>query len=183
MAERASRASHEKKRGSRSVSAVLAENIRVLRASRGITQRQLADRMTALGYGWPHQIASQVENCARSVTADELLGLALVLETSVSQLLDPHGFDKKNPVHIDMGSAAPLDPDVALDLITGDGVFAVEWEENPTRVTWGRVVRNPSFTGLLNDLYQNDQAANDEGDEDERTPQVRETATSSEASA
>ena len=153
MAGTPSRAGRHPKQASRFVSDVLAENVRVLRAIRGLTQEVLADRMSFLGHGWKRQTVGQIARHDRSTSVDELLGLAIALDTSVPRLIDPRGFDKKHPFYLDVGSAEPLDLGMALDLVTGGGAVAIEWDQNPMRVTWGRIKTNPSFIGLLDDIY------------------------------
>lgn len=45
--------------------------------------------MAALGFAWRQQIVAAVESGRRRLTVNELLGLALALETSIGALLDP----------------------------------------------------------------------------------------------
>ena len=53
-------------------------------------QASVVARMRALGYArWHRQTMGKVERGERRLTAEEILALALVLETSVGQLLDP----------------------------------------------------------------------------------------------
>ena len=69
---------------------VLAKNIRAARARRGIEQEPLAARMRALGFSaWRRQTVAGVEKNTRRLTAEEVLGLALALETSFIRLLEP----------------------------------------------------------------------------------------------
>jgi len=69
----------------------VADNVRGFRQLRGIDQATLARRMEGLGYDWRQVTVSEIENDQRNVTVAELLGLALALETSIEQLLDPRG--------------------------------------------------------------------------------------------
>ena len=91
------------KPGSLFPSQVLAENLKRARGARGLNQGDVAERMTALGHGWARHTVGEVERHGRTVTTDELLGLAATLAVSVVGLLDPamtHGLD---PPDIDLG--------------------------------------------------------------------------------
>jgi hypothetical protein len=67
----------------------IARNIVTWRTMRWLTQKSLAARMSALGFGWRQQFAASAERGQRRVTASEVLGLALALETTMSSLLTP----------------------------------------------------------------------------------------------
>lgn len=72
-------------------SKVLSKNLRAVRSLRDLSQQQLADRMTSLGHDWSRATVSEVERHHRSVDYDELIGLALALETTIAELGDPYG--------------------------------------------------------------------------------------------
>ena len=84
-------------------SSVLAENIRCYRVLRGMTQEQLAARMTVLGHAWSRSIVSAIEGKKRSVTIDELFGLAINFGVTVGGLLDPSGPDGSRDLGLDVG--------------------------------------------------------------------------------
>lgn len=73
--------------GPRSFADVLAGNIRGVRALQGLSQDDVAARMVALGYDWHRATVSAVERGTRRVTAEELLGLALVFEMTIPALI------------------------------------------------------------------------------------------------
>lgn len=74
---------------------VLARNIRAARRRLDINQQRLAERMRALGHAaWVHQTVGNVEKGKRRVTAEEILGLAFALETTVATLMAPTGDDR-----------------------------------------------------------------------------------------
>jgi transcriptional regulator with XRE-family HTH domain len=79
--------------------------------------------MRSLGHEWSRQTVSDIERNVRNVTVDELLGLALVLGTPVSELLDPRGVLRAVPATVDAG-----DPD--LPYLEFKGQYA----ENPTPI-------------------------------------------------
>lgn len=59
------------------------------RRARDVKPSQLAKRMATLGYPWHPQTVSNVESGRRRITAEELLGLSIALETPVGELLSP----------------------------------------------------------------------------------------------
>lgn len=67
---------------------VLAANITAARARRRLSQRDIAERMAALGFPWRQQIVAAAETRGRRVTVGEILGLALALETTIGNLMD-----------------------------------------------------------------------------------------------
>lgn len=92
------------KAGSKFLSKTLAENARQFRSVLGHSQDDVAERMRALGHEWSRQTVSDVERNVRNVTVDELLGLALVLGTPISELLDPRGVLRAFPENVDPGN-------------------------------------------------------------------------------
>ncbi len=84
-------------------SRVLAQNVRCYRLLRGMTQDQLAVRMTGLGHGWGRSIVSAIEGNGRNVTIDELFGLAITFGVTVGRLLDPSGPDGSRNLSLDLG--------------------------------------------------------------------------------
>jgi transcriptional regulator with XRE-family HTH domain len=71
----------------RRYSAELAANIRAARSRAGMSQKSLAERMTALGFKWAYQTVGKVENDNRPLLATELLGLALALNVTLPYLM------------------------------------------------------------------------------------------------
>lgn len=85
----------------------------------------MAERMDALGYGWRQQTVAAAER-DRRVTAGELLGLALALETSIRALLGS-GPDVR-AVALPSGLKVPA---VVISQMTKDYNDGwVQWEEN-----------------------------------------------------
>jgi hypothetical protein len=75
---------------------VLARNMRAARAALRLDQEPLATRMRALGFvSWRRQTVAVAEKGERRLTAEELLGLAFALETSMGALLDPSPDDRQ----------------------------------------------------------------------------------------
>ncbi len=80
-------------------SEVVLENAEVFMKWRGLTQEDLADRMTWIGMGfkkkgggrtrWHRRTIGQMLNGERRLDVDELFALAVALETTVGALLSP----------------------------------------------------------------------------------------------
>lgn len=69
---------------------ILARNIRAARSRIGIGQENVAVRMRALGYeAWIRQTVGSTERGRRRPTAEEILGLAICLETTAQHLMSP----------------------------------------------------------------------------------------------
>src|SRR5438876_11910658 len=85
------RAGRQPEAGARFRSDAVAENVRAMRGARGLSQGDLAERMKAEKFDWRQATVSEIERGARNVTVDELLGLALILEATPADLLDPAG--------------------------------------------------------------------------------------------
>ena len=97
----------------------LAANIRARRALLNLSQSDLADAMRDLGHRWNRATVASVEGDTRSVSTDELVGLALVLDALVGELLDPGDQD------LDYGGPAPMPP-----------VMAQVWAQSAIRLHW-----------------------------------------------
>lgn len=88
-------------------SEVLATNVRAYRALRGLTQEGLAERMVSMGHEWSAGILGFVERHDRVVGVDELVGLAIALEVTIGDLLDPTGPDGRRRLGLDLGDIRP----------------------------------------------------------------------------
>lgn len=80
--------------GTRFPSQVLGDNVRRMRESHRLRQRDLAERVAFMGFpGWSQVTISDIERGIRSTGVDELFALAAALETTVCYLLDPGATD------------------------------------------------------------------------------------------
>jgi transcriptional regulator with XRE-family HTH domain len=84
---------------------VVAENVRDRRALKRFSQETIATRMRQLGFDWSHTTVSETERRYRSVSIDELVALAIVLQVDLADLLDPTGADGSRTEPVDYGQA------------------------------------------------------------------------------
>jgi len=100
---------------------IVAGNITAARARRKLSQREVAERMEVFGFGWRQQIVAAAENGRRKISIEEMLGLALALETSFVSLLEP--VRDEEPIRLPSGDELPTG--VIHDLIWGPQVGRV----------------------------------------------------------
>lgn len=103
---------------------VVAHNARARRQAMGMSQENLAKRMCILGYTWNQNAVSMFEAGNRDVRLRELLGLALVLEVSPTDLMNPRA---AGWVALDLAGPGELDSGVAEDWLTRGAAFRLEW--------------------------------------------------------
>lgn len=99
-------------------SQAVAANLRRLRSLQRLSQEDIAQRMTALGYGragkpggradarsraWGRSTVSEAESGKRELTVDELVGLSIILGVPIGGLLDP------GEASLALGDVAPED--------------------------------------------------------------------------
>ncbi len=111
---------------------VLAANIRAQRGWLGLTQKDLSERMSSLQHVWSRPTVVQVEKSARPVSADELVGLAIALSTSVISLLQ---MPVDNTTPIDVGVTQPLSTEVYYGLLGGRRKLSPRWDGNES-IQW-----------------------------------------------
>jgi transcriptional regulator with XRE-family HTH domain len=140
---------------------IVARNIRSARARLGpLGQESLAKRMRALGYSsWLRQTVSSTEKGRRRVSAEEIFGLALALQTTISGLMTALGDDE--------GVALPggvLSFKSVEQLATGRNDHSVEWvDDEPVysdgvRATWGTF---PGVGKTVDDVLDKSREAED----------------------
>ena len=103
------------------VGTVLAGNIRAMRSLRWLSQEGLAERMRFLGHDWSRTTVSEIERCARKLTAEELIALAVVLSATLAELGDPHG----QPVTL--GQMEAISPAQFTGLLDGSTRLGLDW--------------------------------------------------------
>lgn len=106
---------------------VLARNVRAARSRIDLGQDAVAARMRALGFSaWLRQTVGSTERGRRRPTAEEILGLAFALETTVQRLLTPIGEDK----WVELPSGMSVDVNAVVRLVDGSNDGAIEWYGN-----------------------------------------------------
>jgi transcriptional regulator with XRE-family HTH domain len=106
--------------------AILADNVAGERAARGLQQSDLADRMRSLGWKWVRQTVGEVERGGRRLTAEELFGLAICLETTLQRLLEPPPRDE----WVQLPSGESVAPGVLTDVARGRVPGDLSWYKN-----------------------------------------------------
>jgi transcriptional regulator with XRE-family HTH domain len=70
--------------------AAIAASVRATRAARGMTRREVTERMREMGWdAWHRQTLGNIERGQRRLTADEAFGLAWVMQVPIAALLTP----------------------------------------------------------------------------------------------
>lgn len=106
---------------------VIVRNIRGMRSRKGLDQSELVERMRALGFtNWHRQTISRVERGDRRIQAEELLGLAVALETTMPALLTALDDDKA----VEFPSGQVVDAAYVRALATGFNDGSVKWKGN-----------------------------------------------------
>jgi transcriptional regulator with XRE-family HTH domain len=106
---------------------VLAGNIRGVRSRKGLGQERLAARMRALGFtAWLRQTVSKTEKNERRLSAAEVLGLAVALEVTLRQLLEPQP-DVKT---VEFPNGEPIGARSVQLLVTGHYDHAIYWKDD-----------------------------------------------------
>lgn len=136
----------------------MAENLSAYRVLRRLTQDELAARMTGLGHQMSRSTISGIESLSRSVTVDELLGLAICMGVTIGQLLDATGPEHSRPYGLDVGlrasdgSARLLTPWVAHLLAASRACLRLA-NEGGTEIEMQRAGRLPAAARReLNDM-------------------------------
>jgi transcriptional regulator with XRE-family HTH domain len=110
--------------GSRFLSDAVAEKVRAYRLLRRLKQDDVADRMRELRHHtWTRQTVSDVERVQRHLTVDELLGLSIVLDQSLNELLDPVPVGGGPAAPLDVGLPVPIPPDIVPHWSAGANIF------------------------------------------------------------
>jgi transcriptional regulator with XRE-family HTH domain len=125
----------------------IVRNVRAERARKGLEQRDLVDRMRALGCtNWHRQTLSRVERGERRLLAEEMFVLALALETSIPRLMGYLGDEKA--VELPSG---PIEAADVMALASGRNNGAVHFDGNVpvhgkgTNAWWGDREDDPAL--------------------------------------
>jgi transcriptional regulator with XRE-family HTH domain len=121
--------------GSRFPSEVVASNVRKRRLLRGLKQDELAARMAAFGHEWTAGIVGFVERGDRAVSVDEFVGLAIALEVSAGELLDPTGPDQRDSLGLDFGGPEAMPADHAGRWVRSKATARCTWSDEEAPVS------------------------------------------------
>lgn len=104
---------------------VIGRNVSAARGRLQMPQSALAERMRALGFPWKQQTVAVVEKDKRRATAEEILGLALALETTVARLMGAD--EEESQVKLPGGQVLGA---VTVERLAGRGVNdrSILWE-------------------------------------------------------
>ena len=110
-----------------SFSDVIVRNVRALRARKRLDQGDVVERMQALGFkNWHRPTLGKVERGERRLFAEELLGLAYVLDVTMHQLLEPQPDDEQ----IELPGGEPVGVRSVRLLVTGTNPHTFVWQDN-----------------------------------------------------
>lgn len=124
---------------------VIARNIRAARSRADIGQESLAARMRALGYeAWIRQTVGSTERGRRRPTAEEILGLAYALQTTIGALMAPRDEDKT----VDFPSGEPIPVRSVQLSAQGQILDAVWWDDDKPVFPRGKDA-SPHFDAVL----------------------------------
>jgi len=98
--------------------------VRAYRLLRRLKQDDVAAGMRRLRHHtWTRQTVSDVERVQRNLTVDELVGLSIVLELSLNELLDPVPVGGGPPPALDVGLPVPIPPNIVPHWSAGADIF------------------------------------------------------------
>jgi transcriptional regulator with XRE-family HTH domain len=118
------RGGREPLEGSRFLSDTVAEKVRAYRLLRRLKQEDVADGMRRLRHHtWTRQTVSDIERVQRHLTVDELLGLSIVFDVSLNELLDPVPVGGGPAPALDVGLPVPIPPDIVPHWSAGANIF------------------------------------------------------------
>jgi transcriptional regulator with XRE-family HTH domain len=109
--------------GSRFLSDTVAEKVRAYRLLRRLKQGDVAEEMRKLRHPWTQATVSQVERGQRNLTVDELLGLSILFDVSLNELLDPVPVGGGPAPALDVGLPVPIPPDIVPHWSAGANIF------------------------------------------------------------
>jgi transcriptional regulator with XRE-family HTH domain len=106
---------------------VVGRNISAARGRLQASQTSLAKRMRGLGFrAWQQQTVANVEKGKRRVTVEELVGLALALDVTMRQLLEPQPIDKQ----IELQGGDPYDERTVRLLVAEVNGRPIWWKDD-----------------------------------------------------
>lgn len=128
----------------------LAGNISAARGRLRIGQDTVAARMRTLGYdNWIRQTVSRTERGERRVLAEEVVGLAIALQTSVWQLMTP--WEDDEPIDLQPRGLREVPPAYLRGLVRGPVYGSIVWDgDKPSFVSRDQIAEGwKSILGSL----------------------------------
>jgi transcriptional regulator with XRE-family HTH domain len=125
----------------------IAISLVAMREQFGVSQRDVADAMTQLGFRWSAPTVTKIEKNRRALTVEELVGLCIVMRVPLSSFcVTPHG-------HPTVIGTVEMDPATLTKLLEGDaedradvygGIPDLQLATMPgwTKVTWDQELRD-----------------------------------------
>ena len=114
---------------------ILGRNVAAARGRARLSQSAAADRMRALGHAqWQQQVVANVERGGRRLLATEVMALAWVLETSITNLMRPTEDD--GLVRLPCG--AVIDGGSIALLAAGHNDHGVSWDGAEPQIQRGK---------------------------------------------
>jgi len=112
-------AQREPHKGSKFLSQLVGNRVREARSLHdNLSQQEVADRMELPGHKWVRQTVARIESAERNLTVDELVSVAIALQTSVAYLLSPASpADPYTSMSVDIGGPDTLDLDQLSSLL------------------------------------------------------------------
>ena len=96
---------------------IIAENVRALRDEANLTQVQVAEAMSRLGFDWKRVTVTLIETLGRRISLEETCALAALFAVPVLELLWP-----RDDVHLELFDDGPqIDPETLRAVLVGRG--------------------------------------------------------------
>lgn len=119
-------------------------NLKRIREERGVSQRELSERLSKLGHPILASGIGRIEQGARRLDVDDLVALSIALSVSPLQLLLPP--ERRSDSRISLTDAVDVTTQVAWAWMLGDWVGA--WSEAPAWVSFDSNSQLPSGVSL-----------------------------------
>jgi 8-oxo-dGTP pyrophosphatase MutT (NUDIX family) len=117
--------------------AILGRNISAERGRLQLSQTIVAERMREFRFGdWHQQTVASVEKGKRRVTAEEILGLVVALETTLPRLLAPVANGGDQWVELPSGSGQQLPSSEIISLAKGNRTSMAWYQNKLARFGW-----------------------------------------------
>lgn len=93
-------------RGANAPEEKLGRTVRTLREARGLSQEQVAAKMTALGFSWQQTTVARTEAASRPIRVNEAVALSRVFQVAIDYLLEKADREQELRVRITQAQIA-----------------------------------------------------------------------------